>query len=253
MPQETVPVIDTHQHLGRSRFSGVTTTEDDLVAAMDRHHVATALVMPQPTLEDVRAVHDRIAEAAARHPGRIAGIASVDPWGTDEEYAAEVTRCVRDLGFVAIKLHPLGHGIAPNHPAADKVFAAATRLEVPVIVHTGLGAPFALPALCIPPARAYPDVPVVLAHAGWGLYSQEAVVAAEVCANIYLEPSWCPSFSLEHMVRAIGVERLLFGSDHLSNLSVELAKFHAIQLSDDELRTIFQTTPTRLFKLEAGP
>ena len=39
-------IIDSHQHLGRSMFSGVETAEDELLRALDAHGVALALVMP---------------------------------------------------------------------------------------------------------------------------------------------------------------------------------------------------------------
>ena len=59
------------------------------------------------------------------------------------------------------------------------------------MVHTGPGIPFALPALCIPAARKYPDLKIVLAHAGFAVFTAEAQVAATVCDNLYLETSWC--------------------------------------------------------------
>src|SRR5215207_2825570 len=120
-------------------FSGVETAEAELLQAMDRHGVDVALIMPQPTLDDVRPLHDRIAECAARQRGRIFGIASINPWWPKADYDAEARRCQGELGFVALKLHPLGHNIAPTHPEADKVFRTAAELGLPVIVHTGLG------------------------------------------------------------------------------------------------------------------
>jgi predicted TIM-barrel fold metal-dependent hydrolase len=242
-------IIDTHQHLGRSMFSGVVTTEPELVAAMERHAVDKMLIMPQPTLEDIRPIHDQIAGVVARNRGRIYGMASITPWWPEAEYAAELRRCVSDLGFVAIKLHPLGHNIAPNHAECDKVFRLAGEFDIPVIIHTGLGTPWSLPALCIPPALKYPQTRVILAHAGWALYSSEAVVAAEVCPNIYLEPSWCPTYSALGMIRKLGASRVLFGSDHLTNLPVELTKYRSIGLNDDELAEILGGTASKVFRL----
>jgi uncharacterized protein len=244
-----VRIVDAHQHLGRSMFSGVETAEPELLAALDAQGVAAALIMPQPTRDDIRPIHDRIAEAAARSPGRLFGMASIDPWWPEADYRAEAGRCVRELGFVALKLHPLGHNLPPTHPEADKVFATAADLGVPVIVHTGLGSPWALPSLCIPPARRYPGVRVVLAHAGWGLYSAEALVAAEVCPNIDLEPSWCPTYMARQMIDRIGADRVMFGSDHLSNLPVELAKYRAIGLDDEGLARILGGTAVEVFGL----
>ena len=232
-------------------FSGVVTTEGDLLEAMDRHAVDVALVMPQPTLEDIHGIHDQIAEAAERNRGRLFGMASINPWWAEADYQAEAHRCVRELGFVALKLHPLGHNIASNHPEADKAFRAAADLGVPLIVHTGLGSPWALPSLCIPPARRYPGLPVILAHAGWGLYSSEAIVAAEVCENLYLEPSWCPTYVARQMIERFGAGRVLFGSDHLTNLPVELTKYRALGLRAHELAAVLGGTARTLFRLNS--
>ena len=242
-------IIDSHQHLGRSMFSGVETAEDELLRAMEAHGVAWRWSCRSRRGRTSAPLHDRIAAAAARHPGRLFGMASIDPWWPEADYLAEARRCVRDLGFVALKLHPLGHNLAPTHPEADKVFAAAAELGVPVIVHTGLGSPWALPSLCIPPARRIPAVPVVLAHAGWGLYSAEALVAAEVCPNIYLEPSWCPTYVARQMIDRFGADRVLFGSDHLSNLPVELVKYRSIGLDDEALARVLGGTARTVFRL----
>jgi predicted TIM-barrel fold metal-dependent hydrolase len=242
-------IIDTHQHLGRSMFSGVATTEQELREAMTEHGVDVALVMPQPTRENIQGVHDHIAGAVSRSGSKLFGMASVDPWWAEGDYVAEVRRCVRELQFVAIKLHPLGHNLPPTHAEADKVFRAAADLGVPVIVHTGLGSPWALPSLCIPSARRYPTLPIILAHAGWGLYSAEAMVAAEVCDNIYLEPSWCPSYVVRQMIDKFGPGRVLFGSDHLSNLPVELAKYRSIEGNADALAQVLGGTAGGVFPL----
>lgn len=240
-------IIDTHAHIGRSMFSGVDTTEAELVANMDAHGVAIALVMPQPTLDPVPPIHDRIGRFAQANPGRIFGMCSHSPYISDADYRAEARRCVQEMNFVALKLHPLGHNLSPAAPEAEKVFATAQELGVPVIVHTGLGTPWSLPALCIPPALKYPGVPVILAHAGFAVYTAEAMVAAELCPNIILEPSWCPTYQMAKMVERFGAERVIMGSDHMSNLPVELVKFRSIGLTERQLRQVFWETPRRVF------
>jgi predicted TIM-barrel fold metal-dependent hydrolase len=248
-------VTDTHQHLGVSRGTGYETTEAALLAAMDREGIARALVMPQATLDAARAEHDRIAALARQEPDRVRGIASICPWVGEAAYWDEASRCVRELGFVALKLDPQGHGIAPTHPAATVVFEAARALRVPVIVHTGMGVPAALPSLCLPRARAYPDVPLVLAHAGWGVFGAEALVVAEAVANVWLEPSWCPVFQIREALRRLGPGRILFGSDHLENMAVQREAFRQAGVTAAQWRQIAETNPRELFgwpPVEAG-
>ena len=242
-------IIDTHQHLGRSLFTDVETTREDLIAGMDASGIDIAFVMPQPTREDLHAYHDRIATDVEVSAGRLYGMASIDPWWSEADYFAEARRCVEQLEFVALKLHPLAHNIAANHREAEKAYRSAAELGVPLIVHTGVGTPWSLPSLCITFARKYPDLPVILAHAGWGVYSAEAFVAADVCQNIILEPSWCPAYVAQKLAATFGAERMLFGSDHITNMPVELAKYRAIGLSDEDLDSVFEANPRRLFAI----
>jgi predicted TIM-barrel fold metal-dependent hydrolase len=218
---------------------------------MAANEVDVAMVMPQPYQGlEVVAAHDRVARLIEREPGVIYGMANVSPYLDEDVYRREVTRCIRELDFRAIKLHPLSHTFAPNHPRAEVVFASARELRVPVLIHTGTGAPAALPSLAIPPALAYPDVTVVLAHAGFAVYTAEAIVAATVCPNIVLEPSWCTTFHVEAMVAKIGPDRVMFGSDHPSNVAVELAKFRSIELDQTQLGAVLGGTALRVFNID---
>lgn len=243
-------VVDAHCHLGLSLLSGVDINEQDLLQTMQTHGVDRAMVMPQPFQGlEIVAIHDRIARLAEAQPGVIYGMANVNPRLAEDDYRGEVTRCIRTLGFKAIKFDPSVHAVPPNHGMAEIVFATAHELGVPVIIHTGLGAPFALPALAIPPAQKYPDLTIVLAHAGFGIYYPEALVAAQVCPNIILEHSWSPSFQVPAMVRSLGAHRVMFGSDHLTNVAPELAKIHAVDLDAEQRAALLGGTAQRVFQL----
>ena len=243
-------IVDTHGHLGPSPSgSSDETHEAQVLAAMDAQGVAATLVMPQSLQRDERAAHDRVARFVDAHPGRIFGMASISPLWDDGDYHAEARRCVRDLGFKAIKLHPAAYNTAPGQARAEKCFRAAAELGVPLIVHTGLGAPAALPSLLIPRARQFPELPIVLAHAGFVAYADEALVVAQECPNVYLEPSWCQYYQARKMLAAIGSDRMMMGSDHPANLAVELAKWRATGIAASDLAAVLGRTPRRLFGL----
>jgi predicted TIM-barrel fold metal-dependent hydrolase len=242
-------IIDTHCHLGTSKLSGNTITEEDLVNSMDTYEVDMALVMPHAVTDDPVLAHDDVAALCRAHPLRFRGIVNLSPLWNDEDYRREASRCVRELGFVALKLNPMQHLTSPLMENANKVFETASDLGVPVIVHTGMGTPWALPSLCIPQARRHPNLPIILAHAGYAIYSQEAYVAADICDNIYLEPSWCSIHYLIWLLRRLSTERVLFGSDVVPNLPVELTKYRALGLSEDDLANILGLTAQRIFNL----
>ena len=243
-------IVDSHIHLGPCTVFGLNIEEKDLLKALDDNNVEKAIVQPFPGAPNPKEVHDRIAKLSKQHPGRIYGIASLSPHIEKEKYDYEVRRCVEDYGFLGVKLHTVGHAVIPLTPSGDKVFEIAAKLGIVVNVHTGPGIPFALPALCIPKARQYPETPIVLAHAGFGILTAEAYVAAKECPNIYLETSWCLSDDIKWLVSDLGADRVMMGSDSLTNLTVELAKYKSIGLSDVELNKCLSETAVNVFKIK---
>ncbi len=242
-------LIDAHAHLGDCSVFDLEITEEQLLAALDKHHVDAAIVQPFPGAGNASAVHDRIAELARNHPGRIFGLASISPHLPREQYTAEIERCVRDLGFIGVKLHTFGHAVNPGSKDAQTVYEVALGLDVPVMAHTGTGVPFALPSLFIPVARSHPQLRLVLAHAGFGIYTPEAAVVARECPNVYLETSWCAPQAIRLLIRTLKPGRVMFGSDLPINLGVELAKVEAVAPEPAQREAFLASAAAVVFRL----
>src|SRR5664280_406720 len=103
-------MIDVHVHLGVSQSTGKSTTADEILAAMSTYGIEVAMVMPQPTDPDRPAVHEQIYGLTQRFPGRIAGIANLDPRVETAVYEKQFIHCIEELKFVAVKVHT--HGFA---------------------------------------------------------------------------------------------------------------------------------------------
>ena len=167
-----------------------------------------------------------------------------------DDYFAEVERCVKELEFVGVKLHPLEMAVDPLSPDGRVAFEAASAFDVPLMVHTGIGSPFAGPAKLIPRAREFPQLPIIMAHAGLIAYSHEAMAAAEVCQNLYFEPSWC-SYNLVHeMIKKFGSQRVMIGADHILNFPLEKLKIELLELGDEDREQVMSGTAMKVFKLE---
>jgi len=89
----------------------------------------------------------------------------------------------------------------------------------------------------------------VLAHAGNKFYVAEAIIAAQCCDNILLEPSWCGPHRVKEAVYKLGAGRILFGSDLPLNVIVELTKFRNIGLTDTQLEQCLSGNAIREYKL----
>lgn len=246
-------IVDAHAHLGEDVVFDEVCTEEELIEWHDRYGVAQMIVqpfIPRSYLEAHRAIHDRIAALCRTYPGRVYGMASIHPHFSRADYMAEAERCVREMGFVGLKMTPIAHAVRPDSKDGRMVFDAARALDVPLMIHTGSGAPFADPAGLEGVLPDYPDVPVILAHAGTDLFFAQALHLARRFAQVSLEPSWLSILCVQKALDALGPTRLLFSSDHCVNLPVELAKYRTL-LSGNDLDLVLGENARRLFRLGA--
>jgi uncharacterized protein len=118
-----------------------------------------------------REVNDHLVKAIARYPDRFAGFAAL-PMQSPDAAAVELTRCVRELGFVGAMVHGTTDGRFLDHPSYQPILAAAEQLDVPIYIH---------PHIPPEPIRQayFSDLPPgpgrVLETAGWGWHSETAV------------------------------------------------------------------------------
>lgn len=127
-------------------------------------------------LEAFRAENDRVADAVAEHPRRLAGFFAIDPLA--ESAFPEMERCAGRGVFTGLKLHLANSEVDlrdPDHVARlGDVFERANALGFVIVVHLRTAREFgreeAQTFIDRVLSRA-PDVPVQIAHlAGWGGY-----------------------------------------------------------------------------------
>lgn len=242
------PIFDAHTHLGTARHSGRRFTAPQMLAWMDAAGIDRALAIPFPVVEDYRAAHDEIGAAVRAWPDRLAGAACLAPWQIPErEFRDELRRAVELFGFRALKLQPQYHGLNPISPRSDFFFETALEFGLTVICHTGAGAPFALPSLFILPARRFPELRIVLAHSGGGIYAAEAIVAAAVCPNIYLELSTLTPHQVLEVLAHVPAGRMMIGSDLPESAATEFGKILSLEMADEAKRAILWETAAALF------
>jgi predicted TIM-barrel fold metal-dependent hydrolase len=238
---------DTHTHIGVARHSGSRVTADEMLRSMDRHGVDRSVLIPFPVVEDYRAAHDEIGQAVKDHPDRFTGAACLYPFLPEQEFRDEIRRAVEVWGLRALKFQPQFQPLNPISPRSAFLFETALEHKLPMICHTGAGAPYALPSLFILPAREYPELTIILAHAGSPVYVGEAIVAAVVCPNIYVELSSLMPHHMAGVFDRVPPSRLMVGSDIPSSVATELGKIASYDMPDAAKRQILWETPRRVF------
>ena len=121
------------------------------------------------------AQHDELAALAAAHRGLVIPFASCDPRLPGA--AAEVRRCILDLGFRGLKLYPR-LGYAPDHPVLMRdIYPLLEARGLAVVSHCSRGGvtgnigraqadAVSAPMAFAPVLRAFPRMQVNLAHFG---------------------------------------------------------------------------------------
>lgn len=247
-------IIDAHAHLGVDQSFDSVFTEAELLEAQQECGIDLTVVQPATAhdLATVQQYHDDIADLAGRRPGRFVGMANPSPHLPGDQYARELRRCVEQLEFAAVKIHPLAHAVNPLGRAGRRAFAIIDEMGLPVMVHTGVGTPWAAPSLLETIAIAHPRLRIVLAHAGGMVFAAEAGQVASRCEKVYLEPSWCGGFIIRRWVEELGAHRILFGSDHADNAVTELAKYRSMGMDPEQLALVLGGAAAAVFGLAPG-
>ncbi len=116
-------------------------------------------------------LNDHLAAACARRPDRFAGF-SVLPMLSPDACAAELTRSVKELGFLGALINGTTDGKFLDDPCYDGLLAQAVALDVPIYIH-----PHLAPAAVRDAYYANLDAGAgrVLEAAGWGWHSETAI------------------------------------------------------------------------------
>ena len=241
-------IFDTHTHIGSARHSGRRHHAADIVAAMDQFGVERSVAIPFPVVEDYRGEHDEIGAAIRNYPGRFVGAACLNPFIPQQQFRDEVKRCREQFGFRALKFQPQYQALNPLLESSTFLFETALENKMALIVHTGTGIPFSLPSMYLLAARDYPQLKIIMAHCGGGgIFLGEAIVAATLFPNIYLELSSLMPHQVLEVLHRVPSDRLMIGSDLPENLNIEMSKILQLGISEDDTRNILYQTACQVF------
>jgi len=230
-------VVDCHHHVGSIAsmagldLPGIPADADPMdvelarrLQAMDDHGVDQAVVIPghaylRPDgIADTRTVNDEIAAYRDAHPDRFpAAVGIVEPYH-GAAAMAELDRIHGELGLVGISMHTRFQGVSTDSPlVVDLVRRAAERGLVPFI-HALDGVPDEALWRAQVVARAVPDTTVVVLDPLSGVeHARQAPLIGAETPNMVFDVSLCHHVMfVESMVRAVGAERVVFGSDQYS-------------------------------------
>lgn len=191
------------------------------IAALDAGRVDQALVCawwgPQGPLFS----NDEVAAVVRARPDRLIGVASVDLLHPMDA-VRELRRCVRELGFKALRMLPWLWNLPPNDRHYYPLYVECIELGIPFCLQVGHTGPLcpSEPGRPIPyldeVALDFPELTIVGGHIGYP-WTLEMIALATKYPNVYIDTSAYkasryPSDLVEYM-RGHGRKKVLFGSN----------------------------------------
>jgi aminocarboxymuconate-semialdehyde decarboxylase len=242
----------------RARWDAITRKlADESLLLKDMHdgHLAARVInIPAGLIADAEgrvphdtivAINDHVADLVARHPRRLYGLASVDPFD-GERAAREAERAIRDLGLLGLFVDCARGDVLLDAPQARPTLAVAARLGVPVFAHpvapqplTRQMAPYGVIGtlfargtansaclIALVEGGVFAELPnlrvVVTGHAIGGLamasglsrQSRLLAGAAEVMRkHVYIDTQMIHPALVRMAIDLLGVDRVMAGSD----------------------------------------
>jgi len=189
--------------------------------AMDEGGVELSLVSAWVGPRGDLISNDEVAGFVRESGGRLVGVGSVDI-SRPREAVREIRRCVRELGFKAIRVLPWLWELPPTHPRFYPVFNECCELGVPFCTQVGHTGPLKPSEVGRPipyidqVALDFPELVIVCGHIGYP-WTEEMIAVATKHENVYIDTSaytvkrYPPN--LLAYLKAHGRAKVLFGTN----------------------------------------
>jgi uncharacterized protein len=216
------PVFDSLRRWAHGRLAGGEVPVAATVAAMDEAGVRTGMLCAWWGPRGPLISNDAVAAMVGGHPDRFAGVASVD-LARPVEAVRELRRCVRDLGFRALRVVPWLWNLPPSDRRYYPLYAECVDLGIPFCLQVGHTGPLcpSEPGRPIPyldtVALEFPELVIVGGHIGYP-WTAEMISLATKYPNVYIDTSAYKASrypgELAEYLRGHGRRKVLFGSNH---------------------------------------
>ncbi len=231
----------------------------EMDAMLEAADVDLAIVMAEDApLTTGLASSEYVAEFC-RQTQRMRFFASINPL-TRLDAAKQLEHDVRELGALGLKLYPSYQWFYPNDHALYPIYAKAVELGVPVTFHTGSSTfagsriKYSEPIHLDDVAVDFPELTIIMAHAGRPFWYDEAEWLVKRHPNVYIDAAGLPPKRLAQYLPDLEriASKVLFGSDWPaipSALADNIAQVRGLSITEPAKEAILNGNARKVFRL----
>ena len=261
-------VIDSHCHIyptkiakpavqSTGRFYDMTALGDGTVtsllaigekAGIDRFIVQSVATTPH----QVKSINEFIASEVKNFPEKLIGLGTMHP--ESDDLKSDLFH-LKELGLRGVKLHADIQKFKIDDFRCLKIYELCEKENIPILMHTGdYRYDYSNPDHLVPVLKEFKNLTVIGAHlGGWSVWD-EATQKLSGFSNFYVDTSSSlyelPIEKAVTIIRHYGIDRVLFGSDYpVFSPDIELERFMALPLTDNEKRAILSENVMKLYNL----
>jgi predicted TIM-barrel fold metal-dependent hydrolase len=185
------------------------------------------------------------------------------PFGTINpslvSYPEEEFRKLVQLGVKGLKLYPSYSYFYPNDSCLYPVYEIAQAEKLPVLIHTGSSVfkgskiKYANPIHLDDVATDFPDLVILMAHSGRGLWYEMAFFLSRLHPNLYMEISGLPPKNLLAYFPEFerNSDKIVYGSDWpgIKSMSGNIESIKGLPLASETIRKILHDNAARILRL----
>ncbi len=220
----------------------------------------TAQTLDATLIKRTKRRNDWSLNQSGMHPELITFI-TIDPIMDPLTMQDEISEKVTEKDAKGIKLHPCAQRFYPFDRRLWPCYEAAQELNIPVVVHSGdfsaYPVQYALPKYYLEVLASFPKLPLVLAHIAKPFWDEAKMIAQRypsvnfdttgVLSKNYIDIS--DDFFVS-IVREIGVERVMFGTDFpFIDPNEQIERMKRLTFTEEEKQLVFSGNAKRIYRI----
>lgn len=270
-------VVDFHIHIGQKEhwhtwvhdYQKAAHTEyyeryeemidpDKFTAYLKSHDIEKTVILPEISPITTGFVSNEYVLDFCEGHDIFVPFCTINPTYTDNP-AKEIKRYI-EMGAQGVKLYPSYNYFFPNENLIYPVYALAEEHQIPVLVHTGTSVfkgtknKYADPIYLDDVAADFPDLNLIMAHSGRGLWYEKAFFLSRLHSNLYLEISGLPPKNLLSYFPDMekNINKFVYGSDWpgIKAININIEAIKKLPLAEESIRKILYGNAARILGLK---